>query len=100
MSDITFILQATYRTWSISLPPFPYNDTCSDLDQPQIRHGIWSKTPPSFSYNNQCIDLDHPHFDPQSGPNLRSHFPITIQVTIWTISAMTSLTCPPQAFTF
>ena len=43
-------------------------------------------------------DMDHPHFDPQPGPNLRSHFPITIHVTIWTISAMTSLTRPPPVF--
>ena len=80
---VLFLCDTNTLTWSISLPPFPYNDTCSDLDHlpcvwskslpsfsynnqcndldhPQIRHGIWSKSPPSFSYNNQCIDLDHP----------------------------------------
>ena len=67
ISGITFIPQATYRTWSISLPPFSYNKQCNNLDQ---TWHLWSKTPPSFSYNNQCIDLDHPHIAPS---HLMSH---------------------------
>ena len=92
--------QPHWHVWSKTLPSFSYNDTCINLDHPHIGHLTWSKSPSSFSYNDRCNDLDHPHFDPQSGPNLRSHFPITIQVTIWTISAMTSLTCLPPAFIF